>query len=132
MAETYLTIADITNAHIKKFKDATLAPYVLKANEHLEILSNRLGVLPADISDPIDNEVMEYLNDYLVAKFSKDSIGVNSTDISGDDMYQKLYTIANKSVADLKGGITAKVLTGDADNSKSARSFSYGVRIRTS
>ena len=127
MAGTYIEIADITNAHIKKFKAATLQPWVDKTNEHLEILSNRLGVLPADIATPIDDDIMEYLNDYLAAKFSKASIGVNQPKVGEEDMYQKLYAISNKSVANLKGGITAEVLTGDADNSKSARSFSLSL-----
>ena len=56
MAGTYIEIADITNAHIKKFKDATLQPWIDKANSHLEILANRLGVLPVDIATPIDDD----------------------------------------------------------------------------
>ena len=132
MAGTYITIADITNAHIKKFKEDTLTPYVLRANTHLETLANRLGLLPADIVTPVEEGVLEYLNDYIVSKFSKDSMGVSQPDVAGDDMYTKMYAIANKSLADAKGGITALVLNGDADNSKSARSFSFGVRNRTS
>jgi len=127
----YITLTDLTWVHIKQFPDAILTPYITEANIWMDDYASQLGLAQSSISSTVSIIVKRYLSNYVAYRFSEDSIGVNNSDVSDDDMYvrskDRFYIIAEE----LKKQITPELLMGVSNNNPVSRSISTGRLFRT-
>jgi len=116
-AQDYITIGDITQRHLKRFPESTIQEFVTKANNKLEALAKRKGVLIESIVVPIEFDVKEYLLYYFDEKMSYAMAFSNMKDVDRSE-YLELHYAAKKERVDAENDITGAMLTGCAGSSK--------------
>ena len=127
----YITITDITHAHLKQFPDVVLQTYVDEANDWYEDLGLQKQVVPEDLAFPVSIVSRRCLSNYVVSRFAEDSIGSNNIEISDDDMYVRMADEFKVIYEGLKVQLTPELMRGVSDANPKSRSVSTGKLYRT-
>jgi hypothetical protein len=135
MAQDYIIVGDVTNIAFSKLPNVVAQRYCNEANEEIEDLAQRLGVMDVSlIKMPIHNTIRRYAINFALSIFSQDLMGANSVQMTEGygrefDFYESLFKRCEYLMNQQLPDITYEMMTGEV-KSRSDRSVSFGTIVR--
>lgn len=123
MAQTYITIDDITNTKIRSYSPTGLQPYLDRTNQWYEDLAMGKGLLPSEVAYPAPQMCKDLLVARLQRDFAKDRIGGSNMSSNPNDVYVIIYGAEAKSYSDLVVRVTRELIRGEINQYSSTTIF---------
>lgn len=116
---TRIITSDITDKLIKPIVDKNHV-YLSRADDELNALAKKKGLLVTDIANPISYSVKEWMISSIGRMVCQDESGVNPQKMFEqgveDDPYEIKLKYYNSRSRELKGGITSEMIKDTADS----------------
>lgn len=134
MAQTYITVDDLTNNKIKTFPTDILQKYVDRGNAWYEDFAKSKGLEIDEIAYPAPQICQDLIISKVQKDFAQDRIGGTSSNNSPQsDLYVMIYGAESKDYNDLVVRVTREIIEGDINRYSSTTIFgnkrgAYGRR----